>query len=337
MTSFSDLAKDDRTARMMLTMLAEPDDAVTGRLLSRLGGVETLGLLESEGKVPGLARVDAQVWRDRLSTGSRPDELAEHLRRVDWDGIGVMVPGDRHWPAAVNDLGDRAPFALWTRGADSFVALPLSDLVTITGARAASSYGEHVATEFATEFARDERVVVAGGAYGIEGAAHRAALGAGGDTIAVLAGGVDRPYPAGHRELLDRIADVGLLVSETAPGTAPTRHRFLARSRLLAALSSTTVVVEAGARSGALRTAQRAHELGRHVGAVPGPVTSAASVGPHELIGDGRARIVTDAGQITNMLHTREDLRDNPQRSPLGRPFTRDQAPRTTRRDGPSL
>lgn len=96
-------------------------------------------------------------------------------------------------------------------------------------------------------------------------------------------------------------------------------------------------MIEAGARSGALRTAQRAHELGRHVGAVPGPETSAASVGPHELIGDGRALIVTDAGQITNMLHMREDLRDSPQRSPLGIPFTRDKAPRTTRRDGPSL
>lgn len=178
---------------------------------------------------------------------------------------------------------------------------------------------------------------MAGGAYGIEGAAHRAALAAGGDTIAVLAGGVDRPYPAGHRELLDRIASVGLLVSETAPGTAPTRHRFLARGRLLAALSSTTVVVEAGARTGALRTAQWAHELGRHVGAVPGPVTSAASVGPHELIGDGQARIVTDAGQITNMLHVGQDRRDSPQRSPLGAAFIRDQATRVARRNGPSL
>ena len=110
-----------------------------------------------------------------------------------------------------------------------------------------------------------------GGAYGIEGAAHRAALATGGDTIAVLANGVDRAYPAGHSELLDRVADVGLLVSEVAPGTTPTRHRFIARARLMAALSAATVVVEAGARSGSMKVAHDAHQLSRVVGAVPGP------------------------------------------------------------------
>ena len=104
----------------------------------------------------------------------------------------------------------------------------MSDLVTITGARAATSYGEHVAAELSSDLANTERVVVAGGAYGIEGAAHRGALATGGDAIAVLANGVDRAYPAGHNELLDRVADVGLLVSEVAPGTTPTRHRFIA-------------------------------------------------------------------------------------------------------------
>lgn len=337
MTSFTELAPDERAARMVLSMIAEPDDAVTGPLLTRLGGVETLGLLDRDGKVPGLSRVDGQVWRDRLTAASRPDELAERLRRVEGSWIGVLFPGDRDWPASLGDLGDRAPFVLWTRGAASFLSRPLADLVTITGSKAATSYGEHVAGEFATDLARDERLIVAGGAYGIEGAAHRAALASGGDTIAVLAGGVDRPYPAGHRELLDRIADMGLLVSETLPGAAPTRHRFLARGRLLAALSNTTVVVEAGARSGTLHTARQAYELGRNVGAVPGPVTSAASAGPHQLIGDRRARIVTNAGQITNMLPMQEALRENPQRSPLGSAFSRDHTRRGIGRDGPSL
>jgi len=247
------------------------------------------------------------------------------------------MPGDRDWPAALTDLGEREPFVLWTRGAASFLSRPFTDLLTITGSRAATSYGEHVAAEFAAHLARDGRVVVTGGAYGIEGAAHRGALAAGGDTIAVLAGGVDRPYPAGHRDLLDQIAGVGLLVSETPPGATPTRHRFLARGRLLAALSDTTIVVEAGVRSGALHTARQAYDLGRNVGAVPGPVTSAASTGPHQLIGDGRARIVTDAGQITNMLQMHEALHESPQRSPFGSAFSRDHARRDIGRDTPSL
>lgn len=317
-------------------MLTERDDAITGRLLGRLGAVKTAGLLDGEGKVPGLGRVDAQVWRDRLSTAAQPSELAGRLRDVEAAGIGVVIPGDRNWPAGLTDLGAREPLVLWTRGAASFLSRPLTELLTITGSRAATSYGEHVAGKFAADLARDARVVVAGGAYGIEGAAHRAALTAGGDTIAVLAGGVDRPYPTGHHDLLDQIASVGLLVSETPPGTTPTRHRLLARSRLLAALSNTTIVVEAGARSGALHNARQAYDLGRNVGAVPGPVTSAASTGPHQLIGDGRARIVTDVGQITNMLQMHEALHESPQRSPLGSGFSRDHARRDIGRDTPS-
>lgn len=337
MTSFSDLARDARTARMVSSMLTEPDDAVTGRLLARLGAVKTVGLLDRDRKVPGLGRVDARVWRDRLTTAARPDEVAGRLRRTEAARIGVVVPGDRDWPAALGDLGEREPFVLWTRGAASFLSRPLSERLTITGSRAATSYGEHVAAEFAADLVRDGRVVVTGGAYGIEGAAHRAALATGGDTIAVLAGGVDRPYPAGHRDLLDQIAGVGLLVSETPPGSTPTRHRFLALGRLLAALSNTIVVVEAGARSGALHTARQAYDLGRNVGAVPGPVTSAASAGPHQLIGDGRARIVTDVGQITNMLHMQEALHESPHRPPLDSAFSRDHARRDTGRDGPSF
>jgi DNA processing protein len=113
-----------------------------------------------------------------------------------------------------------------------------------------------------------------------------------------MANGVDRPYPMGHRELLERVADLGLMVSEAPPGAVPTRHRFIARARLMAALSATTVVVEADVRSGSMTVARRAHELGRAVGAVPGPVTSATSNGPHELLELGIARIVTHSEEI---------------------------------------
>ena len=190
----------------------------------------------------------------------------------------------------------------------SFLARPLSDLVTITGARAATSYGEHVAGQLASDLASAERIIVAGGAYGIEGAAHRASLASGGDTIAVMANGVDRPYPMGHRELLERVADLGLMVSEVPPGAVPTRHRFIARARLMAALSATTVVVEAGARSGSMVVTRRAHELGRTVGAVPGPVTSATSIGPHRLLREGDATLVTCASDVIDQSERHREI-----------------------------
>jgi DNA processing protein len=146
--------------------------------------------------------------------------------------------------------------------------------------------------------------VLSGGAYGIDAASHRGALAGGGTTVAVLACGVDRAYPAGNAPLLHRVADSGLVLSEWPPGAAPHQHRFLVRNRLIAALTSGTVVVEAAARSGAMATANRATALGRPVMAVPGPVTSAMSVGCHELLraGDGTAHLVTCAAHVLDVV-----------------------------------
>lgn len=321
MSGVAGLGVDERRARVVLALLAEPDDPVTGGLLRRVGAVETLGLLDTNTTVPGLARVDNRVWRDHLTSPGRLDGLDQRLRVVEEIGIVTLIPGDAHWPRALDDLGDRAPYVLFVRGAASFLARPLNDLVTVTGSGAASAYGEHVAAELAGDLANRERVLVAGGAYGVEAAVHRAALAAGGDTIAVLAGGVDRPYPSGNRDLLDRVGDVGALVSELPPGAVPTRHRFLARSRLLGAMSAATVVVEAGARSGALRVATEAHQLGRQVGAVPGPVISVASHGPHELLRTGHARLVTSAADVEELTADR-----NSHRPGLSAEFTRREA-----------
>lgn len=174
--------------------------------------------------------------------------------------------------------------------------------VTITGARASTHYGEHVTNELATGLADEERVVIAGGAYGIDSAAHRSVLAAGGQTIAVLATGLDRRYPAAHTELLNRIADTGLLVSELPPGAVPSRDRFIARNRLMAALSGGVVIPEAGVRSGSLTTVFSADGLGRGIGAVPGPVTSAVSNGTNELIKQGIASVVTQTGDVIALL-----------------------------------
>jgi len=309
MTNLSHVVQDERTARMVLSMLVEPDDAVTGRLLGELGVLELFRLAEGEDSVPGLSTVDAQVWRAQFRR-SDARTLEQNLVGAERAGIGTLVPGDIEWPSALDDLGDRRPYVLWTRGTTSFLTRPLDDLVTITGARASTSYGEHVAGQLASDLASAERIIVAGGAYGIEGAAHRAALASGGDTIAVVANGVDRPYPMGHRELLERVADLGLMVSEVPPGAVPTRHRFIARTRLMAALSAAAVVVEAGARSGSMKVAQFAHDLGRNVRAVPGPVTSATSVGPHRLVREGNATLVTCA----------EDVLDQSDRHPASEP-----------------
>jgi DNA processing protein len=159
-----------------------------------------------------------------------------------------------------------------------------------------------VATELAAGAAAAGVVIVSGAAYGIDGAAHRGALASGGVTVALLAGGVDRPYPAGHTDLLRRITAQGAVVAETPCGTAPSKWRFLARNRLIAALSDATVVVEAGMRSGSLNTAAHAATLGRPLGAVPGPVTSAASAGCHRLLREFDATCITRVHDALELL-----------------------------------
>lgn len=317
MARLAERMQGERMARVALSMFAEPNDSATGRVLANVGGIETLRLVESDDPVPGLARADALMWRERLDARITPD-LPDRVAETQGGEFGILIPADKEWPAGLDDLGDRAPYLLWTRGVTSFLTTALSDRVTITGSRASTSYGEHVTGDLATGIADEERIVVAGGAYGIEGAAHRAVLAAGGQTVAVLAGGLDRPYPAGHSDLLRQIGDVGLLISELPPGAAPTRHRFIARNRLMAALSGATVVPEAGVRSGSMTTVLTARELGRGIGAVPGPVTSAASAGPNELIKQRFASLITQPSDMIALLDADDASKPSVTRPELG-------------------
>jgi DNA processing protein len=189
---------------------------------------------------------------------------------------------------------------LWVRGPLDVDQLGVRS-VSIVGARAASAYGEHIAAEFGYGMAAADYVVLSGLAFGIDAAVHRAAL-AGGLSAAVLAGGLERAYPAAHDRLLDHLCAEGMVCSEVPVGVAPTRSRFLLRNRLIAAMTSGTIVVEAAARSGALNTARTAADLGRPVGAAPGPVTAAASVGCHQLIRSGRAALITSAAEILDLV-----------------------------------
>lgn len=303
MVTITSLAKDERSARVALASTLEPDDAVTGRLIAVVGAVETVRLAAGTGGFPKrVDAVEAGLWRNKVAPRMDAHTVTQALAKTDRLGLRILIPGDDEWPTTLNDLGDRAPTALWLRGAASFLTAPVSDRVTITGSRAATSYGEHVTTELSSDLAQAERIIVAGGAYGIDAAAHRAALASGGQTLAVMVGGLDRLYPSGNRELLERAGDLGLLASEMAPDATPTKWRFLARNRILGALSGATVIVEAGYRSGSLNVAARAAQLGRRVGAVPGPVTSAASSGTHRLMREGVASLITDATDVTVLL-----------------------------------
>jgi DNA processing protein len=180
--------------------------------------------------------------------------------------------------------------------------------IAIVGARAATGYGEHVTIELAAGLVDRGYAIVSGAAYGVDGAAHRAALASRGTTLAFLAGGLDRFYPAGNEALITRITERGAAISEVPCGVAPTKWRFLQRNRLIAASSLATVVVEAGARSGSLNTAGHAAALGRPLGAVPGPVTSSASAGCHRLLREYDAVCVTTAAEVAELAPLPEPM-----------------------------
>lgn len=255
--------------------------------------VATVGVVEAAASIrAGTAPVAVVAEATRPAADIGPD-----LEALDRGGVGLLTPEDTEWPrerfAALEAAGSVAPLGLFVRGDASLAALTCS-AVTIAGSRAATGYGCHVAGEFGFGFAEAGVTVVGGGSYGIKGTAHRGALTADKPTVVVLPCGVDRAYPAGHAALLENVVrHGGLLVSEYPVGAAPVRYRFAARTRLLAALGGATVVVEAGRRSGALHLVRTATSLGRRVYGVPGPITSAASAGVHELLRDGHARLAT--------------------------------------------
>jgi DNA processing protein len=295
---------EERLARAALTYLAEPGDSVLGALLTVCEPAEVLATIKAD-TLPGVLGTASRAvleralgrWRTRLPKLPADGEFADACR----DGIRLVCPGDAEWPGALDRLGPARPYALWLRG-NADLRFACSRSVSVVGSRAATSYGGHVAGELSADLAERGWAVVSGGAYGIDAAAHRGALAAEGVTIAILACGVDYPYPAGHADLFAAICAQGLVASEWPPGSRPARTRFLIRNRVIAALSCGTVIVEAGERSGALNTARHAAELGQPLMAVPGPVTSAQSAGCHRIIREWDAACVTRAAEIIELL-----------------------------------
>lgn len=299
-------------ARAVWSRVIEPGDAVAGALIGALGASSALEMLadvdasqqlETSAAAAGvelnrrtLAAAVAR-WRHRLDRSA----TAADLDRAIASGLQLIGPECSLWPAALNDLGVHAPQLLWVCGEAAFLGLPS---LAVVGARACTGYGANVTAELVDSAGTAGVAIVSGAAYGIDAVAHRAALASGAPTVAVLAGGADRAYPAAHESLLDRIAGAGAgaVCSEMVPGAAPTRWRFLQRNRSIAALATATLVTEAGMRSGSLNTAGHAAELGRDLGAVPGPVTSAASAGCHRLIREYGATLVSNPDELREFL-----------------------------------
>jgi DNA processing protein len=292
-------AEEELRARAGWSRLVEGPDPYAHRLIACLGAAGALTWLRraaSSGVLPPvpvgveerpghLARAVAR-WAPRLEVLDPARDLESFARLGGW----LAVPGGPGWPRGLDDLGEDSPVALWGRGQRDVMA---GAGIAIVGSRAATPYGMTVGAELAAGCADAGLVVVSGGAFGIDTAAHRGALAVAGRSVAVMAGGADRFYPRGSEEMLRRLLTDGAVVSEAAPGCNPGRHRFLSRNRLIAALSSATVVVEAAFRSGALSTARHAAGTGRPLGAVPGPVTSMASAGCHRLLREQDATCIT--------------------------------------------
>ena len=289
--------------RVQLAAISEPGDPITSTLIHRYGAEQTIRLAQdvSDSIPDGITPQGFEDWQTRLNTRLRTDTVQRVLDACEKRGIAVTIPGDPDWPATLDDL-KMPPIALFQRGDTSMLAEALDRRIALLGAKAATSYGEHLAAETAAELANDERVIVSTGEYGISGAAHRATLSSGGSSIAVFATGLDRPYPAGHADLAERIAERGAIVSELPPGSAPTRWRMMQRGRIVAAASAVTVIVEASTRSSTLITADHARQLGRPVAAFPGPVTSIASAGTNLLIASGTAQLVTGPRDIRDFV-----------------------------------
>ena len=320
---FPDIAESelqDFFAAISWSTICEPGDGFAGLLVSALGA---LGALETELQGLSSAKVKALVLQSGIDASALESfgvfEKAHLVARERWQprlslnlvrgaihGIkkvrgSVITSTSPFWPEQLNDLGFHAPMALWLRG--SFASLQaLQKSIAIVGSRGATSYGEYSTDAMVSAVVPKGLSVVSGGAYGIDSLAHKSTLALQGNTVAVMAGGVDRLYPTGNSDLLKRITQTGAVVSELPPGSIPTKWRFLQRNRLIAALAQSTLVIEANWRSGALNTVSHAERLEREVFAIPGPISSPKSAGTNKLIADGRAQLIVDGEDLLDRL-----------------------------------
>ena len=287
----------ERRARMALSCVVDGGEPDAGQLVARIGAQAAW------------AKIGEGLLGEPLARRVAATDVEVVQRLAERSGARFVVPGEEEWADGLDDLADvgpiqrrgGVPFGLWLRGPGHLAQLAARS-VAVVGSRAATAYGSGVASDLGAELAEVGVTVVSGMAFGVDAAAHRGALLSGGPTIGVVANGVDVAYPPGNTPLFEAIVREHLIVSELPPGAHPTRIRFLARNRLIAALARGTVVVEAALRSGARNTAGWALECQRPLMAVPGPVHSRASTAPHLMIRNGQATLVTGAADVLEMV-----------------------------------
>jgi len=278
------------SARLTLLAITEPGTTYWSEEISTHGAAIVL------------EKMNARAY-DPIKHAANYQRLSEFnaektMQLIETAGAQMITPDDPKWPVQLNDL-IAPPIALLVKGFTETLHKPS---LAIVGTRNPTPYGTRIAGDFAAGFADREWPVISGGAYGIDSAAHKGALVAEGATVAVIASGIDVEYPLGNSRLFAEICENGAIVSEYLPGVPALPHRFLIRNRLIAALSKSTLVVEAAFRSGSLRTARDAAELMRPVMAIPGPINSPSSEGCHRLIGERCAEIVTSVGDAFELI-----------------------------------
>lgn len=302
------------------SQITEPGDSVGGLLRRTFGISQSLEYVNSSiqprellAKIPEdsfrsdefIQHLDdsLECWRRRIKT-VEPARALEAIYKLDGQ---LVTPEDPRWPIYLDDLGDHAPAAIWVIGKPESMSM---NAISVIGARLASEYGLELTRELVRFSVSQGWSIVSGGALGIDAAASSSAIDNSGTTVAVMAGGLDRLYPRENIGLFQKIKESGALISECAPGVSPSRWRFLQRNRLIAALGHATLVVEAGFRSGSINTAFHANDLGRPVGAMPGPVDSVRSAGCHRLIREGRAELIATPAHLSELMGQRVDLDD---------------------------
>lgn len=318
----TELAMYRHFALLAWSGVCEPGDLLSGSLISALGPV---GALQAELDETPISRMMSTLRRSEASTSGHIDfddafEKSYADARQRWKprislpalksaiataknlGARTITSDFPEWPKGLNDLEAGAPKALWVRG-ELNIADTCRRGISVVGSRGSTAYGEFATTSLVSALVASNLAVISGGAYGIDGIAHRSALAMHGETIAVMAGGIDNLYPSGNINLFEHIIEHGALLSELPPGFTPTKWRFLMRNRLIAALGKATLVVEANWRSGALSTANHCRSLKRPIFAVPGPINSPQSSGVNKLIAEGEGvQLVLDSAHFLEKL-----------------------------------
>ena len=291
MAKFKDI-NTEPDAYLALSWISDICDLETSNLIAKFGAIETLNVISQSSPRNAVEK----RRKNRLSNLGEIQELKYVLRR---NLINYISAIDANWPKSLNDLGFNKPLGLFYKGD---IDLLNQENISIIGTRKSSNYGNSIAGEFAFDLASIGFNIVSGGAIGIDTASHHGTLNAQGKTICVQANGLHKFYPSKNEILFDKIIKNGLMISEYPPGRNPTKNYFLDRNRIIAALSKSTMVVEAAEISGALSTVRHALRMQRLVLAVPGSIHSKSSVGTNELIRNREAESVTNLQQVLELI-----------------------------------